>query len=177
MLEMLKNVSHQLSEEECLYDIRTLREMGRADAIKKYGAQLPRSFFLLMHRIVSIEKDDRGATHGVAEYDISPLNLLFKVHFAGRPILPAVFCLEGLHQFIGLVGHHLGCKGQGVVGRCSGYRPLKRLGPQTGTLRYEVTVQKVNTRRSPHFIRAKGRVLDREGDVVFISEGITIVFR
>ena len=124
------------------------------------NAQLPAPPMLMMDRIteISVDGGEFGKGHIVGELDIVPGQWFFDCHFRGDATMPPTLGLDAMWQ---MIGYWLGWSGSPGKGRAIGVGEVECTGtitPDTGRVRYEVTMRQVRRGKLVLGI-ADGRVL------------------
>lgn len=138
------------------------------------NAQLPAPPMLMMDRIVELSTDggEFGKGHVVGELDIRPGLWFFDCYFAGDPVMPASLGLDAMWQ---VIGYWLGWSGSPGKGRAVGVGEVEVLGgvtPETGRVRYEVSMRQVRRGKLAVAI-ANGRVF-ADGRCVFVARDMRV---
>ncbi|KRA40222.1 bifunctional 3-hydroxydecanoyl-ACP dehydratase/trans-2-decenoyl-ACP isomerase [Devosia sp. Root635] len=138
------------------------------------NAQLPAPPMLMMDRITAISLDGGEYGNGliVGELDISPTLWFFNCHFPGDPVMPGCLGLDAMWQ---MIGYWLGWSGSPGKGRAVGVGEVKFKGhitPETGLVRYEVSMRQVRRGRLALGI-ADGRVF-ADGQCVYTARDMRV---
>lgn len=138
------------------------------------NAQLPAPPMLMMDRIteISVDGGEFSKGHIVGELDIVPEQWFFDCHFHGDAMMPGSLGLDAMWQ---MVGYWLGWSGSPGKGRAIGVGEVEVSGfitPDTGCVRYEVTMRQVRRGKLVLGI-ADGRVL-ADGSCVFTAKDMRV---
>jgi len=152
------------------YAKEDLLQSGRGGYFGPGNAQLPAPPMLMMDRITEISLDggDFGKGYVAAELDISP-DLW---HFVGDPVMPGCLGLDAMWQ---LVGYWLGWSGSPGKGRAVGVGEVRFKGditPDTGLVRYEVSLRQVRRGKLALGV-ANGRLL-ADGACVYTATDLRV---
>lgn len=138
---------------------------GRALA----APQLPLPPFLGFDTVQDLSADGgRFGLGGVAaSKDVADLGWMFERHFPGDPVVPGTWLLDALLQLTGLYAAFVGMAGRGRAARVGGVRFLREVTPDSGMLRYAVTVRRLH--RAAQIVVADGEVRSDGGPCLMAS--------
>ncbi len=109
------------------------------DPPRDFDARLPAPPFLMVDRIVAIEKrGSRGRI--VAEQDIRLDAWYFQCHFAGDPVQPGCLCIDAVWQLLGFYCVCCGALGAGRALGCEAVAFNGQIRPHNKVARFEVDV-------------------------------------
>lgn len=104
-----------------------------------FDARLPAPPFLMIDRIVSIEKNgSRGKI--IAEQDIRLDAWYFQCHFSGDPVQPGCLCVDAVWQLIGFYCVWRGALGAGRALGCDQVAFNGQIRPHNRVARYEIDI-------------------------------------
>jgi 3-hydroxyacyl-[acyl-carrier protein] dehydratase/trans-2-decenoyl-[acyl-carrier protein] isomerase len=131
------------------------------DPPQDFDARLPAPPFLMIDRILSMEKNgSRGKI--VAEQDIRLDAWYFQCHFVGDPIQPGCLCIDAVWQLLGFYGVWRGALGSGRAMGCDQIAFDGQIRPHNKVVRFEVDV-----------IRFQD--LKKTGSSIVIADGTVLV--
>lgn len=111
------------------------------DPPEGFDAHLPAPPFLMMDRIISLERSGRqGAI--VAEQDIKLDAWYFQCHFPGDPVQPGCLCLDAIWQLLGFYCIWRGSLGAGRALGCGEVSFNGQIRPYNKCVRYEIEVRR-----------------------------------
>ena len=109
------------------------------DPPEGFDARLPAPPFLMVDRILSIEKNgNRGKI--VAEQDIRIDAWYFQCHFPGDPVQPGCLCVDAIWQLIGFYCVWRGALGAGRALGCDQVSFNGQVRPHNKVVRYEIEI-------------------------------------
>jgi len=109
------------------------------DPPEGFDARLPAPPFLMVDRILSIEKNgNRGKI--VAEQDIRIDAWYFQCHFPGDPVQPGCLCVDAIWQLIGFYCVWRGALGAGRALGCDQVSFNGQIRPHNKVARYEIEI-------------------------------------
>ena len=109
------------------------------DPPEGFDARLPAPPFLMVDRILSIEKNgSRGKI--VAEQDIRVDAWYFQCHFPGDPVQPGCLCVDAIWQLIGFYCVWRGALGAGRALGCDQVSFNGQVRPHNKVVRYEIEI-------------------------------------
>ena len=109
------------------------------DPPEDFDARLPAPPFLMVDRIVSIEK--RGSKgRVVAEQDIRLDAWYFQCHFSGDPVQPGCLCVDAVWQILGFFCVWCGALGAGRALGCEEVAFAGQIRPHNKVARFEVDI-------------------------------------
>ncbi|RJP96090.1 MAG: bifunctional 3-hydroxydecanoyl-ACP dehydratase/trans-2-decenoyl-ACP isomerase [Desulfobacteraceae bacterium] len=109
------------------------------DPPKDFDARLPAPPFLMMDRILSIEKKgSRGRV--VAEQDIRLDAWYFQCHFSGDPVQPGCLCVDAVWQLMGFYCVWCGAIGAGRALGCGEVAFNGQIRPHNRVARFEIEI-------------------------------------
>ncbi|MFO8113559.1 MAG: bifunctional 3-hydroxydecanoyl-ACP dehydratase/trans-2-decenoyl-ACP isomerase [Desulfosalsimonadaceae bacterium] len=104
-----------------------------------FDARLPAPPFLMIDRIVSLEKNgSRGKI--IAEQDIRLDAWYFQCHFSGDPVQPGCLCVDAVWQLIGFYCVWRGALGAGRALGCDQVAFNGQIRPHNRVARYEIDI-------------------------------------
>ncbi len=104
-----------------------------------FDARLPAPPFLMIDRIVSLEKNgNRGKI--IAEQDIRLDAWYFQCHFSGDPVQPGCLCVDAVWQLIGFYCVWRGALGAGRALGCDQVAFNGQIRPHNHVARYEIDI-------------------------------------
>ena len=104
-----------------------------------FDARLPAPPFLMIDRIVSLEKNsNRGRI--IAEQDIRLDAWYFQCHFSGDPVQPGCLCVDAVWQLIGFYCVWRGALGAGRALGCDQVAFNGQIRPHNRVARYEIDI-------------------------------------
>ncbi len=104
-----------------------------------FDARLPAPPFLMIDRIVSLEKNgSRGKI--IAEQDIRLDAWYFQCHFLGDPVQPGCLCVDAVWQLIGFYCVWRGALGAGRALGCDQVAFNGQIRPHNRVARYEIDI-------------------------------------
>jgi 3-hydroxyacyl-[acyl-carrier protein] dehydratase / trans-2-decenoyl-[acyl-carrier protein] isomerase len=111
------------------------------DPPNDFDARLPAPPFLMLDRIISIEKNgSRGRI--VAEQDIRLDAWYFQCHFPGDPVQPGCLCVDAIWQLIGFYCVWRGALGSGRALGCGEIVFNGQIRPYNKVARFDVNVSR-----------------------------------
>ena len=109
------------------------------DPPEGFDARLPAPPFLMVDRILSIEKNgSRGKI--VAEQDIRIDAWYFQCHFPGDPVQPGCLCVDAIWQLVGFYCVWRGALGAGRALGCDQVSFNGQVRPHNKIVRYEIEI-------------------------------------
>ncbi len=109
------------------------------DPPEGFDARLPAPPFLMVDRILSIEKNgSRGKI--VAEQDIRIDAWYFQCHFPGDPVQPGCLCVDAIWQLVGFYCVWRGALGAGRALGCDQVSFNGQVRPHNKVVRYEIEI-------------------------------------
>ncbi|HUK34220.1 MAG TPA: bifunctional 3-hydroxydecanoyl-ACP dehydratase/trans-2-decenoyl-ACP isomerase [Vicinamibacterales bacterium] len=110
-----------------------------ADPPAAFTARLPIPPFLMIDRIVEIERDGaRGRL--LAERDVHLDDWFFQCHFANDPVQPGCLGLDAVWQLLGFYGSWTGALGSGRALGCGEVEFSGQIRPRNEVVRYDVRI-------------------------------------
>ena len=127
------------------FDKDELLAFGRgalvADAPAAFTARLPVPPFLMVDRILEIERDgSRGRL--VAERDVRLDDWFFQCHFTNDPVQPGCLGLDAVWQLLGFYCTWAGGLGSGRALGCGEVEFAGQIRPRNEVVRYEISVRR-----------------------------------
>ncbi len=139
------------------------------DPPEGFDAQLPAPPFLMIDRILSIEKNgNRGRI--VAEQDIRLDAWYFQCHFPGDPVQPGCLCVDAVWQLVGFYAVWSGALGAGRALGCEEVVFSGQIRPHNKVARYEIDVLRYRDLK-----QAGSSIAIADGNVFIDGEQITTV--
>jgi len=126
-----------------------------------FDARLPAPPFLMMDRILSIEKNgNRGKI--VAEQDIRLDAWYFQCHFPGDPVQPGCLCVDAVWQLLGFYSVWCGALGAGRALGCEEVEFSGQIRPHNKVARFEIDI-------------VRFRILKEAGSGIVIADGSVFI--
>ena len=156
------------------FSLNELLECAHGRLFGHGNAQLPLPPMLMIDRIIEI--NETGGAHGkgqvIAEKDITPDDWYFACHFEGDPVMPGCLGLDGMWQLVGFFLGWLGLPGKGRAISTGACKFTGMVLPHVKTLRYEMDIKRVISRKLKLVI-ADGRVL-ADGEQIYEAEDLRV---
>jgi len=134
-----------------------------------FDAKLPAPPFLMMDRILSIEKNgNRGRI--VAEQDIRLDAWYFQCHFQGDPVQPGCLCVDAVWQLMGFYCVWAGALGAGRALGCEEVVFNGQIRPHNKVARFEVDILRFRNLK-----QAGSSIVIADANVFIDGENITTV--
>lgn len=109
------------------------------DPPEGFDARLPAPPFLMMDRIITIEKNgNRGRV--TAEQDIRLDAWYFQCHFPGDPVQPGCLCVDAIWQLVGFYAVWRGAIGAGRALGCEEVVFSGQIRPHNKIARFEIDI-------------------------------------
>lgn len=109
------------------------------DPPEGFDARLPAPPFLMMDRIITIEKNgNRGRV--TAEQDIRLDAWYFQCHFPGDPVQPGCLCVDAIWQLVGFYAVWCGALGAGRALGCEEVVFSGQIRPHNKIARFEIDI-------------------------------------
>jgi len=110
-----------------------------ADAPAAFTARLPTPPFLMVDRILEIERDgNRGRL--IAERDVQLDDWFFQCHFTNDPVQPGCLGLDAVWQLLGFYCTWAGGMGSGRALGCGEVEFAGQIRPRNEVVRYDIRV-------------------------------------
>lgn len=137
-----------------------------SDPPEHFDARLPAPPFLMMDRILSLEKEGAKGKI-VAEQDIEIDAWYFQCHFPGDPVQPGCLGLDALWQLMGFYGVWRGGLGAGRALGCDAVSFNGQIRPFSQVVRFEIDVLRYSELKTSGacLLVGNGRAIV-EGDIV-----------
>ncbi len=104
-----------------------------------FDARLPAPPFLMIDRIISMEKNgNRGRV--IAEQDIRLDAWYFQCHFSGDPVQPGCLCVDAVWQLVGFYAVWCGALGAGRALGCEEVVFSGQIRPHNRIARFEIDI-------------------------------------
>ncbi len=127
------------------------------DPPEGFDARLPAPPFLMMDRIITIEKNgNRGRI--TAEQDIRLDAWYFQCHFPGDPVQPGCLCVDAIWQLVGFYAVWCGALGAGRALGCEEVVFSGQIRPHNKIARFEIDI-------------VRFRALKQAGSSIAIADG------
>ena len=141
------------------------------DPPEGFDARLPAPPFLMIDRIVAIEKNgSRGRI--IAEQDIRIDAWYFQCHFSGDPVQPGCLSVDAIWQLIGFYCVWRGALGAGRALGCEHVAFNGQIRPHNKVARYEVDIIRFQAMKN-----AGASMVIGDGEVLIDDEPIAAVKR
>lgn len=143
-----------------------------------FDARLPAPPFLMMDRILSIEKNgSRGRV--VAEQDIRLDAWYFQCHFPGDPVQPGCLCVDAVWQLLGFYCVWNGALGAGRALGCEEIVFNGQIRPHNKIARFEVDIVRFQDlkRAGSSIVIADGTVFIDGEQIMSIKRARTGIFK
>lgn len=141
------------------------------DPPEGFDARLPAPPFLMIDRIVAIEKNgSRGRI--IAEQDIRLDAWYFQCHFSGDPVQPGCLSVDAIWQLIGFYCVWRGALGAGRALGCEHVAFNGQIRPHNKVARYEVDIIRFQAMKN-----AGASMVIGDGEVLIDDEPIAAVKR
>lgn len=139
------------------------------DPPEGFDAKLPAPPFLMMDRIISIEKiGNKGRI--VAEQDIRLDAWYFQCHFPGDPVQPGCLCVDAIWQLLGFYCVWCGALGAGRALGCEEVVFNGQIRPHNKIARFEIDIIRFRNLK-----QAGASIVIADGNVFIDGENITTV--
>lgn len=167
-------IKYKKMKQQSSYTYEELIAHGNGELPDQDMSRLPLPPMLMFDRIVEINDDggEFGKGRMVAELDVNPDLWFFQCHFKGDPVMPGCLGLDAVWQ---MVGFFLGWIGGPGKGRALGVGEVKFTGqiePDVKTVRYEVEMKRVISRRL-FMGMADAKVL-ADGEVIYTMSDLKV---
>lgn len=147
------------------------------DPPKGFDARLPAPPFLMVDRIISIE---RNGSHGtiVAEQDIRLDTWYFQCHMPGDPVQPGCLCVDAIWQLLGFYCVWRGALGAGRALGCGEVSFSGQIRPYNKCVRYEIDARRYfqQKRSGTSVVIGDGNVFVDDELIMVIKQARTGVF-
>ena len=148
------------------------------DPPEDFDARLPAPPFLMIDRILSMEKNgSRGKI--VAEQDIRLDAWYFQCHFVGDPIQPGCLYIDAVWQLLGFYGVWRGVLGSGRAMGCDQIAFNGQIRPHNKVVRFEVDVIRFQDlkKTGSSMVIADGMVLVDGEAIATVNKARTGIFK
>ncbi len=145
---------------------------------EQFDARLPAPPFLMVDRILAIEKNgSKGRIK--AEQTILSDAWYFQCHFPDDPVQPGCLCVDAIWQLLGFYGVWRGALGAGRAIGCESIEFTGQIRPHNEVVRYEIDIIRFQhmKQNGSSLIMGDGRVLIDNEQVAAIKKARSGIFK